>query len=121
MARDPEFCSAVTLREFSRTTRSRGTLSRECSSRAARIRGCIRNRIHDGLGTGVQIEDGGEALLEENDIAGHVLAEVAICRGANPILRRNRIHDSHRSGVLVYENGLGLIEMNDFFGNAWLA
>jgi parallel beta-helix repeat protein len=77
-----------------------------------------RNRIHDGLQSGVFAYDNGLGLLENNDIFGHTLAGVEIKAGAAPTLRHNRIYDGKSSGVMVGDHGQGRLEDNDIYANA---
>jgi parallel beta-helix repeat protein len=56
-----------------------------------------RNRIHDGVQSGVFVYSGGQGTLEDNDVFANAFSGVAITEGGNPTLRRNRIHDESRA------------------------
>jgi parallel beta-helix repeat protein len=76
------------------------------------------NRIHDGKGGGVLVNNGGKGTLEDNDISANTLSGVEINgEDSDPTLRRNRIHDGKEAGVLVNEGGKGTLEDNDIFAN----
>jgi len=76
-----------------------------------------RNKIHDGVGNGVQIDRAGLGTLEDNEISGNGFSGVAIGNDSDPVLRRNRIHDNKENGVLVHDNGLGAFEDNEITGH----
>jgi len=76
-----------------------------------------RNKIHDGMKSGVLICDGGLGTLEDNDITGNAGSGVQIRNSANPTLRRNQILGNEKSGVFVYDGGQGTLEDNDITGN----
>jgi len=78
----------------------------------------LRNRIHDGKRSGVNVHKNGKGTFEDNDIFGNAFAGVQVKQDSNPIFRRNRIHDSRQCGVMCFENGKGTFEENDIFENA---
>jgi parallel beta-helix repeat protein len=77
-----------------------------------------RNRIHGGKEAGIFIFEGGQGIIEDNDVSGN-RGGIAISGGSNPALRRNRIHRSKEEGVFVYEDGQGLFEDNEIFRNRY--
>src|SRR5262249_48752198 len=61
--------------------------------------------------------EGGQGIIEDNDIFGNAYSGLQIRSEANPIVIRNRIHDNKQSGVYVNDGGQGTVENNDIFGN----
>jgi parallel beta-helix repeat protein len=76
-----------------------------------------RNHIHHGDGNGVEVFDGGQGILEGNDIVGNLYPQVAVGARSNPTLRGNKIRDGKDVGVLVFEGGTGIFEENEVTGN----
>lgn len=64
------------------------------------------------------IYNGGQGILEDNEIFDNAMAGVWIKTDSNPILRRNKIHDGHEGGVCIFNNGKGVLEENDIFRNS---
>ncbi len=60
------------------------------------------SRIHDGQQGGVWFYDGGQGLLENNDIFANSYPGVLISTQSNPNLRNNNIHDNGEYGVYVH-------------------
>ena len=77
------------------------------------------SRIHNSQKGGVWFDEGGQGLLENNDIFANVYSGVLISTESNPTLHNNKIHDNKQSGVYVYEKGLGTFESNYIFANAY--
>jgi parallel beta-helix repeat protein len=107
---------------------SQGRLDLEGCDISSRGAGCVaisdgadprlrRNKIHDGLQSGVYVYQGGLGTLEDNEITGNGLSGVAIRAAGDPVLRRNQIHDNKDHGVYVYKDGLGTLEDNEITGN----
>jgi F-box protein 11 len=78
----------------------------------------IGNKIYNSKGSGIQVYENGQGVIEDNEIYGNARAGVEIMEGSNPTLRRNKIHDGKECGIFVYENGQGVIEDNEIYGNA---
>eukprot|EP00668_Euglena_longa_P001881 GGOE01002202.1.p1 GENE.GGOE01002202.1~~GGOE01002202.1.p1 ORF type:complete len:804 (-),score=250.55 GGOE01002202.1:507-2879(-) len=78
------------------------------------IRRCT---IHDGRQAGVYVFDGGQGVIEDNDIVNNEYAGILLKRRGNPVLRRNTIRNGKETGVFVCHESSGLLEGNDISGN----
>jgi len=82
-----------------------------------------RNKIHDGVGNGVQIDRAGLGTLEDNDIARNSYSGVSITEGSNATVRGNRINRNGEVALNIFDEGKGVVEDNDLTGNdrgSWL-
>lgn len=94
----------------------------------------LRNRIHDGLQSGVFCYDQGLGLLQENDVYNNLTAGVQIVEGADPILegntlreqRRENIKEGHKKAspvdapcVWVHSSGKGRLSCNEIRSSWW--
>ena len=77
----------------------------------------LHNQVARGRGVGVLVCDGARGVIEDNDIASHGRAGVAIVGGGDPLVCHNKIHEGMDSGVLVSDKGRGRVEDNDIFEN----
>src|SRR5437868_410580 len=86
---------------------------------AEQARPTIRdNRVHHGLGFGIERGSTGPVVVTENEIYENALANVGVSGdAAAPTIRHNKIRDGHEGGVMCTESSAGRIEDNDIFGN----
>jgi parallel beta-helix repeat protein len=76
------------------------------------------NRIHDGKSSGVSINDGASATLENNNIHSNVESCVQVYgEGSQAVLRGNHIQDGKMFGVSVSDVASATLENNTITDN----
>ena len=66
-----------------------------------------RNKIWGGQNGGILVYNGGQGVIECNEIFDNAMAGVWIKTDSNPMLRYNKIHDGRDGGICIFNGGKG--------------
>ena len=66
-----------------------------------------RNKIWGGQNGGILVYNGGQGVIEHNEIFDNAMAGVWIKTDSNPMLRYNKIHDGRDGGICIFNGGKG--------------
>ncbi len=75
-----------------------------------------KNTINDCIGIGVLIVNGGQGLLEENQLLRNSTS-ISIKDNSRPTLRRNIINLNRGDGIVISDNCRGILEENIILNN----